>query len=69
MEKSPVGKERPAVELAGQSGNAFFIIGRVQKALRKAGYTPEEIERYRDDATSDDYDHLIDVTSRWVEVQ
>lgn len=56
------------VELSGQDGDAFMIIGRVQRALRNAGVDKEEITRYVDEATSGDYDNVIQTTARWVEI-
>ena len=32
------------VELSGQDGNAFFIIGRTRSALKRAGVSSDEIE-------------------------
>lgn len=57
------------VQLSGQDGNAFAILGRVQRALRKAGATNEELGRYVSEATSGSYEHLIAVTAEWVEVR
>lgn len=56
------------VELTGQDGNAFMILGLVQKALRRAGVDPEEITEFYNEATSGDYDHLIQTAMRWVQV-
>lgn len=56
------------VELSGQDGNAFMIIGRVQRALRNAGVDKEEITRYVEEATSGDYDNVIQTSARWVEI-
>lgn len=56
------------VELVGQDGNAFAILGQVQKAMRRAGVPADEIKAYMDDATSGDYDHLLQVTMQTVEV-
>lgn len=50
------------VELVGQDGNAFSIMGRVMRAMRRAGCTPEEVAAYQAEATSGDYDHLLQVT-------
>ena len=63
---SPVGKSKPSVELVGQDGNAFAILGRVRVALVKAGYTKDEIKQYTDDAMSGDYNHLLATTMDWV---
>ncbi len=56
------------VELIGQDGNAFAIMGAVTKALRRAGAPKEEIDQYRAEATSGDYPNLLRVTSEWVEI-
>ncbi|MGH9158160.1 MAG: hypothetical protein ACRD1K_20515 [Acidimicrobiales bacterium] len=56
------------VELIGQDGNALMILGTVGKALRRAGVPPEEITRFHDEATKGDYDHLLGVCMKWVDV-
>ena len=56
------------VELIGQDGNAFLILGKVQKALRKAGVSEEEVKQYYTEATEGDYNHLLRTTMEWVEV-
>ena len=66
----PEGVRYPDVEvqLTGADGNAFMIIGRVQKALRRANVSDEERERYTSEAMSGDYDNLLATTMRWVSV-
>ena len=56
------------VELIGQNGNAFAILGRVQRAMRDAGVDKATIDRYMEEATSGDYDHLLATTVKYVEV-
>lgn len=56
------------VELVGQDGNAFAIMGAVSKALRKAGVSKEEIDQYKEESMSGDYDNLIRVAMSWVNV-
>lgn len=56
------------VELVGQDGNAFTIIGRVSKALREGGATADEIVEFTAEATSGDYDNVLATAMRWVEV-
>jgi hypothetical protein len=56
------------VRLIGNDGNAFAILGAVQRALRKAGATPAEVSEFMTAATSGDYDHLLGVVMEWVEV-
>jgi hypothetical protein len=55
------------VQLSGEDGNAFAILGRTAGALRAAGVAQEEIDAYFAEATSGDYDHLLQTTIRWVD--
>jgi len=64
--KEPLTK--PTVKLIGQDGNAFAIMGRVKKALRHAGADTEYINKYLNEATSGDYDHLLVVSMEYVDV-
>lgn len=57
------------VKLLGHDGNAFAILGKVSKALERAGVSREEIEEYKLEATSGDYDNLLQVTMEWVNVE
>jgi hypothetical protein len=54
------------MDLEGEDGNAFVIMGHVSKRLKMAGATPEEISQYTMDCMSGDYDNLIAVQSKWV---
>lgn len=54
------------VQLSGQDGNAFAIIGRVRGALRKAGATPEELAEFAEEVMSSDYDHVLQTCMEWV---
>lgn len=56
------------VQLTGEDGNAFFILGKVMKAMRRSKVPAEEIQRFQQEATSGDYDHLLQTVMRWVEV-
>jgi hypothetical protein len=55
------------VQLSGEDGNAFAILGRTTRALRAAGLDQDEIDQYYAEATSGDYDHLLWTTTRWVD--
>ena len=61
--------EKPAVNLIGDSGNAFVIMGRVKQALKRAGADKEYIDQYINEATSGDYDNLLVVTMKYVDIQ
>ena len=62
-------KQKPTIRLVGKDGNAFAIMGAVSKALKSNGYSKEEVNEYMKEAMSGDYDHLLQVTMRWVEVE
>ena len=57
------------VELIGQDGNAYAILGAVRRAMRRAGIPREEYESYFTAATSGDYDHLLRTTMEWVTIE
>ena len=57
-----------AVQLSGNDGNAFAIMGAVQRGLKQAGATKEELDQYMSESMSGDYDNLLRVAMDWVEV-
>ncbi len=59
------GLMRPVVQLVGEDGNAFSILGRVQRAMRRAGWPREKIAEFMAEATSGDYDHLLGTVIRY----
>ncbi len=61
-------KRRPVVKLIGMDGNAYFILGRVKKALEKAGMH-REAKEFIEKATSGDYDNLLRVVMEYVDVE
>jgi hypothetical protein len=56
------------VKLTGRDGNAFSIIGRVGNALRAAGISEDEREKFREEAMSGDYDNVLTTCMKWVNV-
>jgi hypothetical protein len=56
------------VQLTGNDGNAYAVMGAVQKALRRAEVPQHEIEQYLNQSMSGDYDNLLRVAMRWVTV-
>lgn len=60
-------KIKPTMQLSGEDGNAFFIIGKARNTLQKAGADKEYIEQYLNEVKSGDYDNLIQVTMKYVE--
>ena len=57
------------VKLTGRDGNAWAVLGAVNKALHENGLSKAETDAFFDEATSGDYDHLLRTVMRWVEVK
>jgi len=57
------------VQLVGLDGNAYSIMGRAQKAARKAGLTKDQIDEYINEAISGDYNHLLAVTMEYFDCE
>jgi len=68
LERSNAPQSKPVVKLVGEDGNVFNILGKVSKALRRAGLG-DQIEKYYEEAMAGDYDHLLQVTMRYVDVE
>jgi hypothetical protein len=56
------------VSLDDIDGNAFVLLAHVRRELRRAGASEEEIQEFTDEATADDYDHLLGTITRWVDI-
>lgn len=56
------------VQLTGEDGNALSVVAAVATALRRAGVPGEEINEFRREALSGDYDNVLATALRWVEV-
>ena len=54
------------VQLSGNDGNAFAIMGAVKKALKRANVSADEIAEYTKQSMSGDYDNLLRVAMAWV---
>ena len=46
-------------DISGQDGNAFAVLGTVASYLKQCNIPKDEIDAFREEAMSDDYDHLI----------
>ena len=68
QERQQMSKYNVEVQLSGNDGNAFAIMGAVKSALKKAGASNEELDQYLSDSMSGDYDNLLRVAMEWVEV-
>ena len=56
------------VSLSGEDGNAVAMVTRVVLAMRDDGVGRDEADRFRDEALSGDYDHVLDTIEKWVSV-
>lgn len=57
------------VQLSGQDGNAFMIISRTTRELKRGGATKQEQDEFMQDAMSGDYDHVLQTVMAWVNVE
>lgn len=53
------------LSLIGIDSNAFAILGAVAKAMKRQGFTEDEIEAYKRQAKSGDHDHLVAVSAAY----
>lgn len=67
MEEGPKYPE-VEVQLTGVDGNAFSILSNVKKGLKKNGASSDEVNQFYSEATSGDYDHLLQTCMKWVTV-
>ena len=56
------------VQLTGNSGNAGYIIGAVAEALKKNKVSTKEVNAFRLQAMSGDYDNVLRTAMNWVVV-
>jgi hypothetical protein len=56
------------VQLTGRDGNAFAVLGLVQRALRDNAVDDQAVSEFMDEATADSYDHLLRTAMRWVSI-
>ena len=62
-------RPRPRVKLVGTDGNAFAVLGHVFRALREAGWSQAEIDAFKAEATAGDYNHLLRVVMKYLDVE
>lgn len=76
MERLELSVRDIPVQLTGQDGNAFMVLGLCQRAFRKAyraaehdaATTQAEWELVKGEMTSGDYDHLLSTAMQYFEV-
>jgi len=62
-------KAKPKVKLIGEDGNAFAIMGKVTKALRRAGADEEYIEKYMNESMKSNYDSLLMTAMEYADIR
>lgn len=60
--------KKPIVKLIDEDGNAFAILAKVNKALKHAGME-KEAKEFMAEATTGDYDHLLQTVMNYVEIE
>jgi hypothetical protein len=56
------------VNLVGHDGNAFALLGRVTRQMRRHGLTDAEVNAFMTEAMAGDYNHMLMTAMRWVDV-
>lgn len=67
--KTGVKYPQVKVQLTGGDGNGFIIVAKVRRAMKAALIAPAEIDAFTNEATSGDYDHLLQTCMAWVTVK
>lgn len=57
------------VQLSGTDGNAFALLGKVQRALREHNLPNDVVDAFLEEAMAGDYDHLLRTCCDWVIVR
>ena len=57
------------VKLIGESGNAFHILGTCRRAMINNHLPQSEIDKFTQEATSSDYNHLLITCTEWFNVE
>ena len=60
--------KKPMVRLTGIDGNAFSIMGVVSRALRKAEFDQEYIDKYMQESMAGDYNNLLVVAHKYANI-
>lgn len=58
-----------SVKLIGENGNAFNIIGKVRKEMKRNGVPNDEIDLFINEAMSGNYDKLFRTCMKYVNVE
>lgn len=56
------------LQLSGEDGNVFSILGRALRIIRRANWPKEKIDKFTAEATSGDYDHALQTIMKYFDV-
>lgn len=56
------------VQLTGNDGNAFMVLGLCQRAAKRAGLSEKEISAFMTEAQAGDYKHLLNTAMTWFNI-
>lgn len=57
------------IQLSGLDENAFSILARCKRAMIKNNIDEDTIKNFWDEATSEDYDHLLQTCMKWFDCE
>ena len=57
------------VNLSECDGNAYMLMAKVRKALKRGGISEDEQNAFTEEAKSGDYFNVIDTCEKWVTVE
>ncbi len=60
--------KKPKLNLTRCDGNAFFILARAHRIAKEAGWTTQKWNAFNKEATSGDYDHLLQTCMKYFDV-
>lgn len=60
--------EKPFVQLTGEDGNAFVIIGRCNRAAKQAGWPDAAVGAFAAETMSGDYDNVLRTAMKYFDV-
>lgn len=69
QEQKPVVQERPKMDLAGEDGNIYAILGRASRLLRRAGQEDRAEEMVARVTSSHSYYEALGIVSEYVETE
>ena len=59
---------KPFVKLSEEDGNVFYILGKCKQAIKRI-WSEEEWTKFRDEATTGDYDHVLQTIMKYFDVE